>query len=176
MDTGGPSARWAAVDGTTTETLELRFENGGWTVEGAITGLDVHYVVRFDHAWHARQLLVFRDLDEPDLWIATDGAGIWGEVDGAVRDELTGCTDVVVAGTPFVHTPPIRRADGAAAVALVATVDAETLGVRVVEHTYEPLGDGRWAVTAGGTTEEVTVDDTGLVSAHPSFRRLPGRD
>ena len=41
-----------------------------------------------------RQFLLFRDLDEPDLWLATDGTGRWGEMNGAHRPELDGCYDV----------------------------------------------------------------------------------
>jgi hypothetical protein len=171
MATEQHAARWDAADGTTSETLLVRFEHGGWTAEGAVAGLGVHYVVRLDPAWRVRQLLVFRDLDEPDLWLATDGAGGWGEVNGAVRDDLAGCTDAVIAGTPFVHTPPLRRAAGTATTARVAVVDVETLGVRAVRYAYEPVGEGRWSVVVDGVAEEVTVDGDGLVVLHRSFVR-----
>ena len=56
-----------------------------------------------------RQLLLFRDLDEPDLWLATDGHNRWGEMNGAHRPELDGCADIELSCSPFPATLPIRR-------------------------------------------------------------------
>ncbi len=30
----------------------------------------IHYVIRLSPTWQVRQFLLFRDLDEPDLWLA----------------------------------------------------------------------------------------------------------
>jgi uncharacterized protein len=143
--------RWAAWDGSTEESVLLRFENGGWTLEGRITGLDVQYAARFDAGWQPRQLLVFRDLEEPDLWLATDGRGRWGEVNGARRPDLDGCTDAAVAGTPSVHLAPLRRAgpDTTVFSVRVALVDTETLQVAPTTFRYVRGSENRWAVGVG---------------------------
>ena len=65
--------------------------------------------MRLTPTWQVRQFLLFRDLDDPDLWLATDGTARWGEMNGAHRVELDGCYDIDLACTPFTNTLPIRR-------------------------------------------------------------------
>src|SRR5690606_6870090 len=122
----------------------LAWENEAWTANGTVTRERVQYVVRVSPLWQVRQFLLFRDLDEPDLWLANDGHGRWGEVNGAHRTDLDGCVDVALMCTPFTATPPIRRLPlhvGDAAEVLVAVVDPETLGVVVERHRYERVAD-----------------------------------
>ena len=91
-------------------------------------------MLRLAPTWRVRQFLLFRDLDEPDLWLATDGHNRWGEVNGAHRPELDGCVDIELACSPFPATLPIRRLPlevGDAAEMPVVTVDVETLAVDV---------------------------------------------
>lgn len=158
-------AQWASWDDRTTETVFERFENGGWVVEGTVSGLDVQYVVRLGDDWRPRQLLLFRDQVEPDLWLANDGSGTWGEVNGSVRDELTGCTDLHVAGTIHPTVLPIRRLVAAGIVpgmsldVRTVVVDSESLSIRPAVHRYECLDAGHWRVGHG---VELSVDALGF--------------
>jgi uncharacterized protein len=201
-------AHFTTWTGDRTEVLTLGWENGGWTLDGRITTNpvdgatrphdDVHYVVRTDEAWRVRQFLLFRDDDEPDLWLAGDGDGAWGEVNGAWRDDLAGCTTIHLDVTPVGHTLVLRgqAADvtvGATAEALVAAIDVETLQVRVLRRRATRTGTDTWLVedhepgaadagpadTAavadgnGPTSATVRVDEHALVVDHPGrFRRL----
>lgn len=105
----GFKATWRTLDGTNCENLTISFENEAWTVQGIVSGIDVHYVVRLSAMWKVQQMLLFRDLDEPDLWLANDGTGRWGEINGSHRRELGGCEDVDVACSAFTRTLAIRR-------------------------------------------------------------------
>ena len=69
----------------------------------------MQYALRLDPQWRVRQLLLFRDLDEPDLWLGHDGGGRWGEINGAHRPDLDGCVDVELSCTPFTLSLPVRR-------------------------------------------------------------------
>jgi hypothetical protein len=172
------TAEWSGWDGSGHELLTLGFETGGWTADGVLSGeTDIHYVVRLDDRWRLRQFLLFRDLPEPDLWLGVDDQGRWGEVNGAVRPELAGCTAVDLAVTPFTNTLPIRRhrievGDGADV--LVARVDPETLGVTAERQRYTRLAPHRWRYEdESGFSAELEVDDLGLVRDYPGlFRRL----
>ena len=111
----------------------LRFEHGGWTADGTVTvpgaaHRDVHWVARLSPEFEPRQFLLFRDLDEPDLWLGTDGRGGWGEVNGARRPELDGCAAAVIKGSAFLDD--LRERWDAVGEVLVAVVDVETLEVR----------------------------------------------
>lgn len=174
----GHVARWATWDGDGEETTTILWENEGFTVSGQVGRENVQYVLRLSPTWQVRQFLLFRDLEEPDLWLATDGSGRWGEMNGAHRTELDGCYDIDLACTPFTNTLPIRRLplhEGHAAELPVVYVDPETLGVRPDLQRYTRLGSHRWLFeqVESGFSAELEVDEHGLVLDYPAlFRRL----
>jgi hypothetical protein len=173
----GYTARWQRWDDDGDEALTLRWENEGWTATGELSRERAHYVVRISPIWQVRQFLSFRDLDEPDLWLGTDGAGRWGEVNGAHRTDLDGCVGIHLESTPFSHTLAVRRLRlgvGDAADELVASIDVETLGVVPVRHRYHRFDDRRWSYVDHGSGDEYgfDVDEYGLardIEGH--FRR-----
>ena len=171
------TAEWSGWDGAGHELLTLGWESGGWTADGVVSGADVHYVVRVDEQWRVRQFLLFRDQEEPDLWLGVNPAGQWGEVNGAYRPELDGCIDLDLACTPFTNSLPIKRLlleVGETAEILVARVDHETLGVVPERQRYSRLTDRRWRYwDESEFTVEFEVDARDLVVDYPDlFRRL----
>ena len=184
----GHSATWTTWDSSATEQLTLRWENEGWTATGEVERENVQYVLRLSATWQVQQFLLFRDLDEPDLWLATDGSARWGEMNGAHRIELDGCYDIALSITPFTDTLPMRRLPlhvGDSADLAVAHVDIETLGIVRQRRRYERVGERTWNVEQFGTGDgesEVTqstrsvsfeVDEFGLTLDYPErFRRI----
>ena len=174
----GLSATWHSTDGLTIETLSLSFENASWTVEGFIGGVDIQYVMRLSDTWQLQQMLLFRDLDEPDLWLANDGRGKWGEVNGAQIRDIGGCTDLDVRGSSFSRVMAIRKLAieiGASSVIDSVVVDPETLGVTRSRLTYTRLGKQLWQVQRDDDHDdhEVEVDVYGLPLDIPGhFTRL----
>jgi uncharacterized protein len=170
-------ARWQTWDERHLETLTLRWENEGWTATGDVGREAVTYVLRLSATWHVRQFLLFRDLDEPDLWLGTDGSGRWGEINGAWRTDLTGCSDIDLVCSPFPTTIPLRRlqlAEGEHADVTTATVDVETLAVVPVVRRHRRLGGNRFTTTdvSTGAVKEFDVDPYGLVqNLEHEFRR-----
>ena len=175
----GFTARWVRCDGAGTEELTLSWENEAWTASGVVGAERVQYVLRVSPTWQVRQFLLFRDLPEPDLWLATDGHARWGEMNGAHRPELDGCHDIALACTPFTATLPIRRLPievGDATELAVIAVDVETLSVVTRPHRYERLASRTWRFTDVVADEVTTfeVDEYGLVVDHPGrFVRAP---
>ena len=174
----GYTARWQTWEGDGDETLTLRWENEGWTAVGEVGRERISYVIRLSPLWDVRQFLLFRDQDDPDLWLGTDGAGRWGEINGAHRTELDGCTDVDLHVTPFTATIPIRRLQlevGHAAEVKAATIDVDTLGVVPVDLRYEHVAPQQFRRVHLKTCidAEFAVDQYGLVHVEPDhFRRL----
>ena len=183
----GYTARWRTWDDEHLETLTLRWENEGWTATGEVGREAVSYVVRLSATWQVRQVLLFRDLDEPDLWLGADGTGRWGEMNGAHRPDLAGCTDIDLPCTPFTRTLPIRRLQldiGEHADVTAASIDVESLGVvpltrryrRVAARRYECFEIERRLDAAPVIPETAPthfdVDEYGLVHDLPAaFRR-----
>jgi hypothetical protein len=157
MDDVVRTAEWISWDAATHELCTIRHENEGWTVDGVITGRadgDVQYVVRADDRWQVRQFLLFRDLEEPDLWLARDQQGRWGEVNGSYREDLSGCTAIGIDDSPMTAALLVRQGGGPA---LVAVVDPDTL-----------LVSTEWRRIEGAETDA----DGWLLDDPGRFRRL----
>lgn len=173
----GYTARWRTWDHEHLQTLTLRWENEGWTATGEVGREALTYVIRLSATWQVRQFLLFRDLDEPDLWLGADGTGRWGEMNGAHRHDLAGCSDVGLSCTPFTHTVPIRRLQlevGDEAEVIAASIDVETLGVVPTTRRYRRLTARRFLYeNDAGPEVSFDIDEFGLVHDAPDeFRRL----
>ncbi|MGE0880220.1 MAG: putative glycolipid-binding domain-containing protein [Acidimicrobiia bacterium] len=172
--------RWASWDGTRVETLTIGWENNGWTADGIVeAGEDsIHYAIRTDAEWNTRQFLLFRDLEDPDLWLANDGRGTWGEVNGSVRSELRNCTDVDLVATPFSKSLPIKRLGLPVNESIeiwTVWVDPGTLTVMPAHQRYSHLAERTWRFEAllVEFSVEFEVDEYGFVVDFPgAFRRL----
>lgn len=166
----GFDASWADVGAGRTEHLSLRWDNEAWTAAVTLDLEQVEFVVRLSPLWQVRQLLLFRDLKQPDLWLGTDGRGHWGEINGVHRPELEGATDIAVVRdgawlSAFVHAIPVRRASvevGGSFDTRVLEIDVETLGVEPVPRTYRRVDPASWEVVHAGVVTRVVVDDYGL--------------
>jgi hypothetical protein len=168
-------ATWSSWDREHHEQLTLAWDNEGWTASGRVGSHDVQYVFRLSPLWQVRQFLLFRDLDQPDLWLGTDGHGRWGEVNGAHRVDLDGGIDIALACTPFTHTMPIRRLDlavGDDAPTVVLDVDVDTLGVVPVAASYRRVSPTTYHITRADGSITVDVDDHGVArDIEGRFRR-----
>jgi hypothetical protein len=173
----GQEVRWTTWDGEHEEVATLRWENEAWTISGVVSRERIQYAIRATATWRVSQLLLFRDLEEPDLWLATDGSGRWGEMNGAHRPDLDGCYDVHLACTPLTTILPIRRIllhEGDTAELPIVTIDPETLEVRPGRHRYTRIASHRWVVTHPGAEPiEFEVDEHGLALDVPDqYRRV----
>jgi uncharacterized protein len=161
----GFSAGWVGLDQGHAEQLSLNWDNEAWTANVHVERERIDYVVRVSPLWQVRQFLLFRDMEQPDLWLGTDGHGRWGELNGAHRPELDGALDISIADSPFVHTIPIRRLPlgiGDEAELIVLAIDAETLAVERLRRRYVRLADRRWRVDDRTATLEFDVDEYGI--------------
>lgn len=164
----GHSVTWRDWNGADAGGAAMRWENEGWTVEVDLAADRATVVLRLSAGWHVQQMLLFRDMDEPDLWLATDGHGRWGEMNGAHRTELDGCIDIDFAGTPFTNSIITHRLPlhvGHTADLHVICIDVETLAVESRPQRYTRTGESTWAYTSlrAGGNAEATVDEFGLV-------------
>src|SRR5687768_13026964 len=90
----GHRLQWSTWDGSHGESFTLTWENEAWTATGTVERESVQYVIRLSPTWQVRQFLLFRDLEQPDLWLAIDKRHKWGEMNGSYRPELDRCVDV----------------------------------------------------------------------------------
>jgi hypothetical protein len=164
-------AAWRAADGGES-TVEVRFENEGWTAQGSLGTERAQFVLRLSATLVVQQFMLFRDMDEPDLWLGRDRFGRWGEINGAHRTDLDGCTDIELRMSPFTTSLIIKRLplhDSHAASLSVARVDVETLDVSPYQRTFTRLESQRWRYTSPYLDREVesNVDQFGIVRDEP---------
>jgi hypothetical protein len=173
------SGSWLSADGGIREEVTVAIENEGFTVEGRLHGPEISYAVRFDALWSIRQFLLFRDFDEPDLWLAVDKFGKWGEVNGSVRADMAGCNAVTLTSlltanaSAYLYSPLLRclTAHGRMSDRMrQASINVDTLEIVVADDTtVERLPSGRWLVAQ----TEIELDDSGMVGDVPtSFTRI----
>jgi hypothetical protein len=172
LPASGHKASWTLADSPHLSHVDLLWENEGWTANGVLGSENAHYVIRMSAMWVVQQFLLFRDMDEPDLWLATDGHGRWGEMNGEHRTELDGCIDIDLQGTPFTNSILTHRLPlhvGHSSTQNVITVDTETLGVTVAPQMYTRVDTHRWQYIslAQNKTVEVVVDEFGFVIDEP---------
>jgi hypothetical protein len=174
----GHSVAWDMWDGTPGSNVNLRWENEGWTAEVNLLADDATAVIRLSAQWMVQQMLLFRDLPEPDLWLATDGHGRWGEMNGAHRTEFDGCVDIDFANTPFTNSILTHRLPlhiGHTADLHVVTIDVETLGVVSAPYRFTRHDEHAWEYTSLMTGEQhaASVDEFGfVVDEHNAFKRV----
>jgi len=173
----GLTLQWNSPTGEHACTARLRWENEGWTAEIDLSAERATAVLRLSAAWTVQQFLLFRDMEDPDLWLATDGRGRWGEMRGSERRELDGCVDIDIAGSPFTNSIAIHRLQlqiGESADVLVMSIDIETLAIERVLQRYTRTDQSKWRYPslALGAAVDVDVDEHGLVIDEPgSFVR-----
>lgn len=171
-------AAWHIADGGEC-TIEVRFENEGWTAQGSLGKDRAQFVLRLSATLIVQQFMLFRDMEEPDLWLGRDRSGRWGEVNGAHRTDLDGCSDIELCMNPFTTSIIIKRLPlltTHAASLTVARVDVETLEVSPRQRTFARLDDRRWRYVSPYHDREVEslVDEFGMVIDEPdAFRRQP---
>lgn len=177
LPASGHHVEWFTPDDQPASSAVLRWENEGWTAEVALHHDDAVAVFRLSAQWQVQQMLLFRDMTEPDLWLATDGRGRWGEMNGAHRTELDGCVDIDFAGTPFTNSAIIHRLPlhvGDQTDIHVITIDVETLSVVNERQRYWRINEHQWQYHSLRTRQDVTVDvdEFGFVIHEPqSFVR-----
>ena len=178
---------WRAWTGVGLESCRLAVTAAGVEAEGVALGLEedrpwaVHYTVRCDAGWRARELAV-QSLagDGGTLVVTGDGLGGWADGRGQRLPALDGCLDVDLLCTPFTNTLPIRRIGmvaGWSEELTVAYVAVPGLEVSVSRQRYQCVrwgpdgGRYRFEALATGFTAEIAVDGDGLVVEYPGVAR-----
>ena len=177
---------WRRIDEVPgTETCALWSEDNTHGLEGlALLTFDgqavqVPYAVECDAGWRTRLVTVeLRGLDLGRSLLLRAEHERWYANGRELRD-LRGCVDVDLGATPATNTLPIRRLDlavGASAEITAAWVRFPDLAVLRLPQRYTRLATYRYRYESGDFhqerggrtyTNEITVDDLGLVVDYP---------
>ena len=132
----------------------------------------LRYTIDCDARWNFQRAEVV--CGQRRLDIVRDGEQ-W-RIDGALRDDLRGCTEIDIAATPFTNTLPIRRlqlAIGEERAIAVVYIKPPALEISWMNQRYRRIDALNWAYSGGGDYT-ITVDKDGLVTDYPPFfRRIP---
>jgi uncharacterized protein len=134
----------------------------------------VHYRIRFDEEWRAREALVSTDTvaGALEVELASDGAGSW-TVNDRPRPDLDGLVDVDLEASACTNTFPVHRLPlvaGETVPAPAVYIQALDLTVRRLDQTYRRLDAHRFHYTSEGGFEAVLrYDDSGLIVDYPGI-------
>ena len=186
---------WPGFEHVCVESWDLEF---GFTIDGLVVAnlnsrpSRIWYKIDLSDDWFFRSLQLAQmferdpsgdgpiDVFDNSLDLVRSESGRWDHdwIDG--DPDLSSCTDIDIAVTPFTNSLPIRRLQlgvGESAdidVVFIAVPDltlapARQRYTRLTEYTY------RYESLTSGYTNEITVDDDGLVVDYPGlFRRVWG--
>ncbi len=181
--------RWTTWDGEGTEHLHLAEDDKAITADGLIVGMQdgavfsLHYHLQCNVGWRVRllKLHTMHGNTQRDLSLLAHGTGRW-HIDGKPEPSLDNCLDVDISATPFTNTLPIRRLalqPGEAAEILVVYISIPDLQIKPAQQRYTYLeqssftGRYRYEGLASGYTNELEVDEDGIVLDYPGlFRRV----
>lgn len=175
---------WLSEQAPGAEYVRLWQRREGYRVHGHWVGVAdgepgrASYQLDLDSHWAVRRLRAawFTATATRRLHLHGDAAGGW-HVNGQLRPDLSGCTDIDLAWTPLTNTLPIRRLDlavGEQRDISVAYIAAGTLTVTPDGQRYTRLAARRWRYESLDTpfVADLTVDGEGLIVDYPPlFRR-----
>lgn len=166
---------WTARQWPGCEHLDLRDDDDGVVADGlliaAVEGVPIRlaYRIECDTAWRIRSVSVdIHRLARRNLTCDEDGR--WFD-NGRERADLTGCTDVDIALTPFTNTLPIRRLGlepGAADLRVVYIQPTPRLTIEAAAQRYARL-DAGYRYESGAFSADLVVDADGLVTDYPDL-------
>ena len=169
--------RWRPVDGVGLEHCHVRETADGIRIRSALIGeregleFGLSYDIELAPDWTFRSVFIDR-ADGPTLDLAIEN-GVW-LIDGERADELAGCVDIDISGTPLTNTLPIRRvplAVGQPQRFTMAWIPLDTLEPFANDQIYTRLDETRFRYqSADGSFEQVlTVDKHGFVVDYPTL-------
>ena len=174
--------RWRPVDGVGLEHCHVRETDYGIRIRSTLIGeregleLGLTYDLELAPDWTFRALFIDRT-DGPTLDLAIEN-GVW-LIDGEPADELAGCVDIDISGTPLTNTLPIRRVapeTGVPTRFLMAWIPLDTLEPFAHAQIYTKLDDTHYryqSADGSGFEQVLTVDGNGFVVDYPTlFQRL----
>jgi len=182
-DLGWQALQWPAMEHVIARLTPDGFRADGRIVlaEGKLTS--VRYTLECDPDWQVRRVSVVQDAasGRQALELTSDAAGHWA-VDGSVRPDLDGCTDIDISQTPLTNTLPIRRLPWLPG----QQRDLAVVYVRLPELTAEPVaqrytllsrdaisGDAVYRYESGTFCADLPADADGFVVDYPGlWRRL----
>ncbi|CAN5752406.1 putative glycolipid-binding domain-containing protein [soil metagenome] len=169
---------WRRIDQPGAEYFSLIAFKTGWQLMGTVVVTDeqrpfrIQYTIRCDRAWQTRRVKV--DITEGarlhHVDLRVDAEQGWWQA-GAELTAFHGYQDIDLGFTPSTNTLPIRRlklAIGASADVSAVWLQFPSLELRPFAQTYTRLAEDRYRYASeGGYSNELTVDDMGLVRTYP---------
>ena len=173
------SLRWrtlgAGADALGLEHVELKIAETGIAAEGVMIGGEgeaahgLRWRITVDPDWTAFRSVHLTRLGGPTVALRHDGYGEWSDGEGKKRKEFSGLSDCLIEGSPFGLIALLKRLGKKADKA--QTLDVVFLAVPSLEISRVGLdrlqGEAgrRVALSRGETTEEIVLDDAGLITA-----------
>lgn len=178
------TVRWRPAEGDGLEHLTITSSGAGFRAGSVLIGerggqpYGMHYRIDCNAQWEVTSFLV-ENTHGQRLVLRSPKLGHWLDDAGQRVEDLTGCVDIDLSGTPFTNTLPIRRLslnmDSGPVAFKMLYVPFESLQPVPDHQIYTCLTNGklyRYAAADRTFTADLPVDDFGLVTDYPTlFKR-----
>ena len=180
------SILWRRLDRPGHEAARLVLCDGVWRLSGTAVFAEqtrpcrLNYDVVCDPAWRTVSAAVAGWVGDEaiDVDITVDAAGCW-RLNGEVRPEVAGCTDVDLNFSPSTNLLPIRRLGleiGQEADVRAAWLRFPSFALEPLEQRYRRVGETtyRYESAGGQFVAVLSVDAAGFVTTYPGFFEVEG--
>lgn len=171
MIAGAHAILWLREDGKGNDACRFADAEGGYLIDGSSTDADgtvLRYRIRARADGTTRRVRIGR---KSRIELRHKKDGTWTLNDAPVPD-VKDATDVFLDFTPASFTLPIRRLaldTGAQSEIIAARLDVATEQLTPLHLVFRRISDEAYEVETAetGTTTRITVDNHGIVQAHP---------
>lgn len=178
-------AKWLDWFDKTTEDCFVQFEGDRIRAQAMIRGKNPDFTLQYrftlGNDWVFREAEI-QTKDAQDngkqIYLASNGSGKWTDYKNNRIEGLEAAIDIDFILTPFTNSLPIRRLQlqrGESAEITVAHISFPDLAVKADQQRYtciEPNGLYRFESLTSDFTQDIAVDENGLVTNYPNmFRR-----
>lgn len=142
--------------------------SGTVTIAGESGQEGITYEVDTQADWLTRRAQIQIPEMAIEFNVGADGSGKWW-IDGQVRSDLEGCTDIDLGWTPATNTLPIRRAAakfGRPTEIKAAWLRWPELTFVAATQTYTQLDETTWRYEHAGFNAVLEVDPRGVVISY----------
>lgn len=166
---------WTSSELSSAEHLVLASSSSGWALRGTVVlsiGDEpghIAYEVQTDRGWNTRSVEAHVRWADRRMDFEVEVSGDVWRVNGEIRVDLTGCTDVDLGWTPATNTLPMRRLGlevGETKSTTAAWLRFPELRFEVSTQEYSRLDETTWRYRSASSESLLEVTSDLLVSRY----------
>ncbi len=169
------SIAWRGLKFTSLEHFTLKYAHPGWQFAGTVVTdyrgqfFSVSYRILSDASFRALNANVERSMGGETEKLDISHEGTKWRINGKIRPDLEGCTDLDLEISPSTNTLPIRRSSlsvGEKIDVAAVWVRFPSLDLQRVEQSYERAAEYLYIYRSSNFEAEISVDESSITKKY----------